>query len=115
MGSALMAAARAHAASAYVEPSAETVSGTYQGRISTIRTDGVYVVLPDFHSEREFGPCVIPVGVQGVGPATYHAGTPPTVTLANGVDLAQGYLVLVYVPSRGNPWLTHIAPTGPGV
>jgi hypothetical protein len=112
MGSALMASARAHAGAAVVEPTAQTVTGTYPGRISSIRDNGVYVLLPDFHPEQEFGPCVIPIGVQGVGPSTVAAGK---VVFTNGTALIKGLLVLVNVPVRGAPWILAIAPTGPGV
>lgn len=108
---AVHALARAYSGSA-AAPAAQSLTGTWVARISSIRADGVRVVIPLVHDEHEYGPCVIPVGVQGVGPATYVDGTPPTVTLSNGIALVKGLQVLVHLPDSSSPWIVAIAPTG---
>lgn len=92
----------------------QQLAGTFVGRISSVRSGNVYVVIPTYDLDREFGPCVIPIGVQGVGPATANVTT-GAVTMSNGTALIQGLQVVVLLPSSGSPWLMAIAPTGPGV
>lgn len=116
MGSAMQAMARAHAAGAVSQVASTQITGTFVARISSVRSDGVRVVLPTHDGQREFGPCVVPIGVQGVGPATANtttgsAGARP-VTLTNAVPLVQGLQVLVFIPITGSPWIMAIAPTG---
>lgn len=116
MGSAMQAMTRVHAAGATAQLAATQITGTFVARISSVRDDGVRVVLPTHDGEREFGPCVIPIGVQGVGPATANtttgsAGARP-VTLTNAVALVQGLQVVVFIPVTGSPWIMAIAPTG---
>lgn len=116
MASAMDAMVRAHRAGATTIPGAASLSGTFVARISSIRDDGVRVVLPTRDGERELGPCIIPIGVQGVGPATVDTTGTGSVTkpvaLTNAIALVKGLQVLVFIPTSGSPWITAIAPTG---
>jgi hypothetical protein len=109
MSSAIATAAR----SAQARPASNQISGVHSGRISSVRSGLPYVLLPFYDGEREFGPCIVAIGVQGVGPATTDLAT-GVVTLTNATELVKGMRVLVTFPRVGQPWITSIAPSGAG-
>jgi hypothetical protein len=116
MSSHVGALVRSQKAAPVLAATVSQFTGCYQGRISSIKNGLVYVVIPVYNGEREFGPCIMPIGVLGVGPAsvdtTQGLASARPVTFTNATEVQIGLLVLVQFPDSGSPWVISIAPKG---